>query len=86
MIIYEGSPLAAYDSLINPFVPIDAIVDGSPHEMTLFDASRLIFMLDPVASAGQRILDSLGIVPSIGEIKEHFFFLREFLSVRDLGG
>jgi len=86
MIIYEWSPLAAYDPLVNPFVPIDAIIDGSPNEMTLFDASGLIFMLDPVASAGQGILYPFGIVPSVGEIKEHFFFQRKFLSVRDLGG
>jgi hypothetical protein len=81
MIVYEWSPLTAHDPLINSFVSIDAIVDGSPHEMTLLDACGLIFMLDPVPSAGQCILDSLGIVASIGEIKEEFFFLREFKGV-----
>ena len=81
MIIYEWSPLTAYDPLINPFVPIDAIVDGSPHEMTLFDTCGLIFMFDPVPSASQCILDSLRIVASIGKIKEKFFFLREFKGV-----
>jgi hypothetical protein len=81
MIVYEWSPLTANDPLINSFVSIDAIVDGSPHKMTLLDACGLIFMLDPVTSAGQCILDSLGIVASIGEIKEKFFFLREFKGV-----
>jgi hypothetical protein len=81
MIVYEWCPLTAHDPLIYPFVAIDAIVDGSPHEMTLFDACGLIFVLDPVASAGEGILDSLGIVASIGEIEEDFFFLREFEGV-----
>jgi hypothetical protein len=81
MIVYKWCPLTAHDPLINSFVSIDAIVDGSPHEMTLLDACGLIFMFNPVASAGQCILDSLGIVASIGEIKEEFFFLREFKGV-----
>ncbi len=78
MIVYKWSPLAAHDPLIDPFVPINAIVDGSPHKMALFDACGFIFMLDPVASAGQGIFNSLWVVASIGEIKEDFFFLREF--------
>ena len=78
MIVYKWSPLAAHDPFINPFVPIYAIVDWAPHEMTLLDACGLIFMLDPVASPGQGIFNPLWVVASIGEIKEDFFFLREF--------
>jgi hypothetical protein len=81
MIVYKWSPLAAHDPLIDPFVPIYAIVDRSRHEMTIRDSCGLIFMLNPVPSAGQGIFDPLGIVPSIGEIKEDFFFLREFQGV-----
>lgn len=78
MIVYKWSPLAAHDPLIDPFVPIYAIVDGSPHKMTLFYACGFIFVLNPVASAGQGIFNPLWVVASIGEIKEDFFFLREF--------
>ena len=76
MIVYEWGPLAAYDPLINPFISINAIIHWTPNKMTLFDASCLIFMLDPVASAGQGILDSFRVVASICKIKEDFFFLR----------
>jgi hypothetical protein len=51
MIVYKWCARISHHSFIDPLVTLLIIVNWAPHEMTLFNASSLFFIFNPVTSS-----------------------------------